>query len=50
MRSFTDDNNAKTPSREDARKIENILAAQIVDAAIEVHLALGGPRLLKILY
>ena len=50
MRSFTDDNNAKTPSREDARKIENILAAQIVDAAIEVHRALGGPGLLESLY
>ena len=50
MRSFTDDNNAKTPSREDARKIENILAAQIADAAIEVHRALGGPGLLESLY
>ena len=50
MRSFTDDNNAKTPSREDARKIENILAAQIVGAAIEVHRALGGPGLLESLY
>ena len=50
MRSFTDDNNAKTPSREDAKKIENILAAQIVGAAIEVHRALGGPGLLESLY
>ena len=50
IRSFTDDNNAKTPSREDAKKIENILAAQIVGAAIEVHRALGGPGLLESLY
>lgn len=42
--------NAKTPSRKDAEKIENILAAQIVDAAIEVHRTLGGPGLLESLY
>ena len=29
--------NAKAPRREDAEKIENVLAALIVDAAIEVH-------------
>ena len=42
--------NAKTQSRKDAEKIENILAAQIVGAAIEVHRILGGPGLLESLY
>jgi len=41
---------AETPSRKDAEKIENILAAQIIDAAIEVHQTLGGPGLLENLY
>ncbi len=45
-----DDIHAKTPSREDAEKIENILAALIIDAAIEVHRTLGGPGLLESLY
>lgn len=44
------DINAKTPSHKDAEKTENILAAQIVDAAIEVHRTLGGPGLLESLY
>ncbi len=35
---------------EDAEKIENILAAKIIDAAIEVHRTLGGPGLLENLY
>jgi hypothetical protein len=34
----------------DAEKIENILSAQVVDAAIEVHRSLGGPGLLESLY
>lgn len=34
----------------DASKIENILSKQIVDAAVEVHRALGGPGLLESLY
>lgn len=46
----TDEINAETPSRKDAEKIENILAAQIIDAAIEVHRTLGGPGLLESLY
>jgi GxxExxY protein len=33
-----------------AKKVENVLAALIVDAAIEVHRALGGPGLLESLY
>lgn len=44
------DFNAKAPRREDAEKIENVLAALIVDAAIEVHRTLGGPGLLESLY
>lgn len=47
---FTDSINAKTPGREDAKKIENILAALLVDAAVEVHRTLGGPGLLESLY
>ena len=47
---FTFSINAKTPGREDAKKIENILAALIVDAAVEVHRTLGGPGLLESLY
>lgn len=50
MSTIIDEINAKTPRREDAEKIENILAALIVDAAIEVHRALGGPGLLESLY
>ncbi len=46
---ITDEINAKAQSREDA-KIENILAALVVDAAIEVHRTLGGPGLLESLY
>ncbi len=46
----TTDINAATPSRQDAEKIENILAEQIIDAAIEVHRTLGGPGLLESLY
>ena len=42
--------NAKTQSREDAEKTENILAAKIIEAAIEVHRTLGGPGLLESLY
>lgn len=42
--------NAKTLSREDAEKIENILAARVLDAAIEVHTNLGGAGLLENLY
>ena len=44
------DINAKSPSREDAEKIENVLAGLIIDAAIEVHRTLGGPGLLESLY
>ncbi len=44
------DINAKSPRRHDAEKIENVLAAVIVDAAIEVHRTLGGPGLLESLY
>lgn len=50
MSLFTDSINAKTPGREDAKKTENILAALIVDAAVEVHRTLGGPGLLESLY
>ena len=46
----TTDINAATPSRQDAEKIENILASGIIDAAIEVHRSLGGPGLLESLY
>ena len=35
--------NAETRGRKDAGKIENILATQVIDAAIEVHRILGGP-------
>ena len=45
-----DEINAKTQSREDAKKIENTLATLVVDAAIEVHRYLGGPGLLESLY
>ncbi len=48
--STTDEINAKTQGRGDAEKIENILAAQVIDAAIEVHRTLGGPGLLESLY
>jgi GxxExxY protein len=34
----------------DAEKIENMLSAQVIDAAIEVHRSLGGPGLLESLY
>ena len=37
--STTDEVNAETRSRRDAEKIENLLAAQVIDAAIEVHRA-----------
>ncbi len=50
MSTATSDSNAKTPSRQDAEKIENVLAVLIVDAAIEVHRTLGGPGLLESLY
>jgi len=50
MSTTTDDVNAKTPWRKDAEKIENVLAALIIDAAIEVHRTLGGPGLLESLY
>ena len=32
------------------RRKENLLAAQVIDAAIEVHRTLGGPGLLESLY
>ena len=41
----TTDANAETLSRKDAEKIENVLASEIIDAAIEVHRSLGGPGL-----
>lgn len=50
MMNVVDDINAKTPRRKDAEKIENVLAALIVDAAVEVHRILGGPGLLESLY
>ena len=50
MNMATDEINAKTPRREDAEKIENVLTALIIDAAIEVHKTLGGPGLLESLY
>ena len=37
----TTDTNAATPSRQDAEKIENVLASGIIDAAIEVHRSLA---------
>lgn len=46
----TDELNAKPRSRTDAEKIENVLAMQVIDAAIEVHRTLGGPGLLESLY
>jgi len=39
-----------TRRRGDAEKIENLLAAQVIDAAIKVHRTLGGPGLLESLY
>ena len=48
--SKTDEVNAETRGRRDAEKIENLLAAQVIDAAIEVHRTLGGPGLLESLY
>ena len=45
-----DEINAKTQGHKDAEKIENILAAKIIDVAIEVHRTLGGPGLLESLY
>ena len=48
--SIMDEINAKTQGHKDAEKIENILAAKIIDAAIEVHRTLGGPGLLESLY
>lgn len=39
--------NAETQCRNNAEKIENLLSAQIIDAAIEVHRMLGGPGLLE---
>lgn len=48
--SITDEINAETRGRRDAEKIENILATQVIDAAIEVHRTLGGPGLLESLY
>ena len=42
--------NAATGRREDTEKIENLLAEQVLDAAIEVHRTLGGPGLLESLY
>lgn len=42
--------NAKAPRREAAEKLENVFAALIIDAAIEVHRTLGGPGLLESLY
>jgi len=48
--SILDEFNAMTQSREDAEKIENILAKKIIEAAIEVHRTLGGPGLLESLY
>lgn len=47
---ITDEINAETRGRRDAEKIENLLAAQVIDAAIEVHRTLGGPGLLESLY
>jgi hypothetical protein len=47
MMSTATDFNAKAPRREDAEKIENVVAALIVDAVIEVHRTLGGPGLLE---
>jgi GxxExxY protein len=42
--------NAESVSRRDAEVIENLLSEQVLDAAIEVHRALGGPGLLESLY
>ncbi len=47
MSLFTDSINAKTLGSEDAKKVENILAALIVDTAVKVHRTLGGPGLLE---
>lgn len=47
---ITDAINAKISSCHHAEKIENVLAGQIVDAALEVHRTLGGPGLLEGLY
>jgi GxxExxY protein len=48
--SLMDEINAETRRRSDAEKVENILATQVIDAAIEVHRTLGGPGLLESLY
>jgi GxxExxY protein len=45
-----EEKNATTQSRGDAKKIENVIAGLIIDAAIEVHRTLGGPGLLESLY
>lgn len=50
MSATADEINAKTQSREDAKKIENTIAKVVIDAAIEVHRTLGGPGLLESLY
>jgi GxxExxY protein len=42
--------NAATQRRGDAEKVENLLAEQVLDAALEVHRTLGGPGLLESLY
>lgn len=44
------ENSAKTQGCQDAENIENTLAAQIIEAAIEVDRTLGGPGLLESLY
>lgn len=50
MNTRIEDFNAKPQSRQNDKKIENVLATKIVDAAIEVHRTLGGPGLLESLY
>ena len=45
---ITDEGNAKTRSHKDAEKIENILAAKIIDAAIEVHLLVESKVIIEV--
>ena len=42
--------NAETERQRDAERVENLLSARVLDAAIEVHRILGGPGLLESLY
>ncbi len=42
--------NAKAVSQGDSEVIDNLLSEQVLDAAIDMHRALGSPGLLESLY